>query len=179
MDWTHIYILPTEHTLPLTSELLNQSWYWTFVGGSGITSMERTTPLMTKDFLPSSEREASSCIKPTGPPSGSYDIINSFTKKTVLNTSATPKHLTAPWSDLEKAYDTTWQYGIMENLHVNGLHGHLLLFIKICLTFGHFHIRIKTTYSNRHSQELWVIYKMNQLPTDGFDNNLCYIYSAI
>jgi len=32
--------------------------------------------------------------------------------------------------DLEKAYDTTWKYGIMKDLHDAGLRGRLPLFIK-------------------------------------------------
>ena len=33
------------------------------------------------------------------------------------------QHLTAVFFDLEKAYDTTWKYGIMRDLHDLGLRG--------------------------------------------------------
>ena len=36
------------------------------------------------------------------------------------------QHLVSVFFDLEKAYDTTWKYGIMKDLHGFGLRGHLL-----------------------------------------------------
>ena len=33
-----------------------------------------------------------------------------------------------PFFNLEKAYDTTWQDGIMEDLHVKGLRAYLPIF---------------------------------------------------
>ena len=56
----------------------------------------------------------------------------------------------------EKAYDTMWQHGIMEDLHVIGLCGHLPIFINCLSTSRHFCVHVKTTYSNLHSQELGV-----------------------
>ena len=32
--------------------------------------------------------------------------------------------------DLEKAYDTTWKYGILKDLHETGIIGHLQNFIQ-------------------------------------------------
>ena len=40
------------------------------------------------------------------------------------------QHLTAVFFDLEKAYDTTWKYGMMRDLHDLGLRGRLPMFIK-------------------------------------------------
>ena len=39
------------------------------------------------------------------------------------------EHLIASFFDLEKAYDTTWKYGIMRDLHDLGLKGRLQHFI--------------------------------------------------
>ena len=40
------------------------------------------------------------------------------------------QHLTAVFFDLEKAYDTTWKYGILRDLYNLGLRGRLPKFIK-------------------------------------------------
>ena len=44
------------------------------------------------------------------------------------------EHLTAVFFDLEKAYDTTWKYGIMRDLSDFGLKGRLPHFIDIFLS---------------------------------------------
>ena len=43
------------------------------------------------------------------------------------------QHLDSVFFDLEKAYDTTWKYGIMKDLHGFRLRGHLPVFIAIVL----------------------------------------------
>ena len=40
------------------------------------------------------------------------------------------KHLVAIFFDLEKAYDTTWKYKVLEDLYKFGLRGALPCFIK-------------------------------------------------
>ena len=40
------------------------------------------------------------------------------------------EHLVAVFFDLEKAYDTTWKYGIMNDLHDIGLKGRLPVFVQ-------------------------------------------------
>ena len=40
------------------------------------------------------------------------------------------ENLVTIFFDLEKAYDTTWKYGIMKNIHDIGLKGRLPLFIQ-------------------------------------------------
>ena len=40
------------------------------------------------------------------------------------------EHCVAVYFDLEKAYDTTWKYGIMKDLHDAGLRGHMPTFIS-------------------------------------------------
>ena len=47
-----------------------------------------------------------------------------------LETFIRKQHLTAIFFDLEKASDTTWEYGIMQDLHDLGLKGRLPMFIK-------------------------------------------------
>ena len=48
-------------------------------------------------------------------------IRNAFIKK---------EHVVAIFFDLEKAYDTTWRYGILKDLHDCGLKGRLPSFIQ-------------------------------------------------
>ena len=40
------------------------------------------------------------------------------------------EHLLAVYLDLEKAYGTTWKYGIMKDLHDASLRGHMHTFIS-------------------------------------------------
>ena len=55
--------------------------------------------------------------------------------------------------DLEKAYETTWRYGIMNDLHNIGLKGKLPNFIKTFLLDRKFQVRIGSTLSNILNQE--------------------------
>ena len=41
------------------------------------------------------------------------------------------QHLVAVFFDLQKAYDTTWKYGILKDLYNMGLRGNLPIFIGI------------------------------------------------
>ena len=61
------------------------------------------------------------------------------------------KHLTAVFFDLEKAYDTTWKYDIMQDLHDLGLR--LLMFIKNFLFERTFRLRMGSTFSDSQHQE--------------------------
>ena len=63
------------------------------------------------------------------------------------------QHLIAVFFDLEKAYETTWRYGIMKDLHNMGLRGRLPNFIKAFLTDRKFQVRIGTTLSDIQQQE--------------------------
>ena len=58
------------------------------------------------------------------------------------------QHLIVVFFDLEKAYETTWRYGIMKDLHNMGLRGRLPNFIKAFLTDRKFQVRIRTTLSD-------------------------------
>ena len=53
--------------------------------------------------------------------------------------------------DLEKAYDTTWKYGIIKHLHGFGLRGHLPNFLN-----RSFKVRLGSTFSDSHPQEMGV-----------------------
>ena len=63
------------------------------------------------------------------------------------------QHLVAIFSDLEKVYETTWRYGIMNDLHNMGLKGRLSNFIKAFLSDWKFRIHIGSTLSNIQNQE--------------------------
>ena len=52
-----------------------------------------------------------------------------------------------------KAYDTTWKYGIMKNIHDIGLKGRLPLFIQIILNDREFKVKVGSTSSELHKQE--------------------------
>ena len=63
------------------------------------------------------------------------------------------EHLTAVFFDLEKAYDTTWKYGIMRDLSDFGLKGRLPQFIDNFLSNRNFKVRVGTTLSDLQGQE--------------------------
>ena len=58
--------------------------------------------------------------------------------------------------DFEKAYDTTWKYGIMKNLHDMDLRGRLPLFIQNFLCERKFRVRVGTSLSDFYDQEMGV-----------------------
>ena len=63
------------------------------------------------------------------------------------------EHCIAIFFDLEKAYDTTWKYGIMKDLHDIGLRGRLPSFISNFLSDRSFNVRIGSTLSDTFEQE--------------------------
>ena len=63
------------------------------------------------------------------------------------------EHIVAVYFDLEKAYDTTWKYGIMKDLHDAGLRGHMATFISKFLSSRNFFVRIGGTLSDMYNQE--------------------------
>ncbi|XP_069171294.1 probable RNA-directed DNA polymerase from transposon BS isoform X2 [Procambarus clarkii] len=54
--------------------------------------------------------------------------------------------------DLEKAYDTTWRYHILSQLHSFGLRGHLPLFLRSFLSRRSFRVRLGTALSASFQQ---------------------------
>ena len=67
------------------------------------------------------------------------------------------EHITAVFFDLEKAYDTTWKYGIMRDLSDFGLKGRLPNFIDNFLSNRCFKVRVGTTLSDLQGQEEGVL----------------------
>ena len=63
------------------------------------------------------------------------------------------EHLVAVFFDLEKAYDTIWKYGIMNDLHEIGLKGRLPIFVQNFLSNREFKVRVGSTLSEAHNQE--------------------------
>ncbi len=55
------------------------------------------------------------------------------------------EHLVAVFFDLEKAYDTTWKYGILKDLSEMGLKGKPPVFIKTFHSGRRFRVRVGTT----------------------------------
>ena len=66
------------------------------------------------------------------------------------------QHLVSVFFDLEKAYDTTWKYEIMKDLHGFGLIGRLPNFISNVLHNRSFKVRVGSTFSDSHPQEMGV-----------------------
>lgn len=62
-------------------------------------------------------------------------------------------HLVAIFFDLEKAFDTTWKYGILKDLHSLGLRGHLPMFVKEFLKNRSFQTKVGSTLSEPRNQE--------------------------
>ena len=63
------------------------------------------------------------------------------------------EHLVSVFFDLEKAYDTTWKYGIMKDVHDIDLKGRLPLFLQNILTDREFKVKVGSTLSELHKQE--------------------------
>ena len=58
--------------------------------------------------------------------------------------------------DLEKAYDTTWKYGILKDLHEAGLRGRMSVFISNFLENRNFRVRLGSILSDPFEQEMGV-----------------------
>ena len=63
------------------------------------------------------------------------------------------EHLVAIFFDLEKAFDTTWRFGILKDLHLLGLRGNLPMFVKGFLENRTFQVRVGSTLSEPTGQE--------------------------
>ena len=63
------------------------------------------------------------------------------------------EHVVSVFFDLEKAYDTTWRYGILKDLHDLGLKGRLPLFIKSFLEDRTMQVRVGAILSDLYDQE--------------------------
>ena len=65
-------------------------------------------------------------------------------------------HVVAFFFDLEKAYDTTWKHAILSDLHDLGFRGCRTIFIEKILADCQFQVRMGTTLSDIHHQEIAV-----------------------
>ena len=63
------------------------------------------------------------------------------------------EHVVAVFFDLEKAYDTTWRYGIMKDIQKLGLRGRLPTFIESFLADRAMQVRVGSTLSDLYDQE--------------------------
>ena len=66
------------------------------------------------------------------------------------------QHAVGIFFDLEKAYDTTWKYGILKDLHDAGLRGRLPAFVDAFLKDRKFQVRMSSTFSGIFDQEMGV-----------------------
>ena len=66
------------------------------------------------------------------------------------------EHVVSVFFDLEKAYDTTWKYGILRDLHKCGLRGRLPQLIGNFLANRYFRVRVGSCLSNSFNQEMGV-----------------------
>ena len=71
----------------------------------------------------------------------------------IQDSFAIRKHLVTVFFDLEKAYDTTWRYGILKKMHEWGFRGQLPFFVKNFLEECYFRVRIDNTLSNQFVME--------------------------
>ena len=74
----------------------------------------------------------------------------------IRNAFISKSQVTAIFFDLEKAYDTTWKYGILRDLYEIGLRGNLPKFIKHFLDDRTFQVRLGAVLSDVHQQEMGV-----------------------
>ena len=72
-----------------------------------------------------------------------HDIQQAFSRKEMVG---------AVFFDLEKAYDSTWRWNVLNQLKNIGLRGSLPLFIKNLLSNRTFKVRVGTSLSGTHSQ---------------------------
>ena len=66
------------------------------------------------------------------------------------------EHFVSVFFDLESAYDTTWKYGIMNDLQDFGIRGRLSYLFSACLNEHQFRVQVGDTFSNPHEQEMGV-----------------------
>ena len=78
--------------------------------------------------------------------------LESFIRDGFLN----KQEVVSIFFDMEKAYDTTWKYGILNDLHEAGLRGRMPVFISKFLENRNFRVRRGSTLSDPFEQEMGV-----------------------
>ena len=71
----------------------------------------------------------------------------------IKNALSKKEHVTVIFFDLEKAFDVTWKYGILKDLHNMGLRGHLPEFIESFLQNRTFQTKVGSSFSDWFTQE--------------------------
>ena len=71
----------------------------------------------------------------------------------IRNAFINKEHVVAVFFDLEKAFDTTWKYGILKDLYSLGLRGNLPTFIKNFLSNRSFQVKVGSELSTPFEQE--------------------------
>ena len=66
------------------------------------------------------------------------------------------EHLVTVFFDLEKAYDTTWKYGIVKDLKNLGLEGRMPIFIQNFLQDRRFRVKMREVFSEGKQQKMGV-----------------------
>lgn len=74
-------------------------------------------------------------------------------ENTVREAFVHKQHCLAVFFDMEKAYDTTWRFGILRDLADLGIRGRMLNCLKDFLSDRSFHVRLGTTLSKKFIQE--------------------------
>ena len=74
----------------------------------------------------------------------------------------------AVFFDLEKAYDTTWQYHILKEIYEEGLRGNLPISIQNLFKNRNFKVRLNEKFSEIHTQH-------GGVPQDGVLSTTCFI----
>ena len=78
--------------------------------------------------------------------------LESFIRNGFINN----QHVVSVFFDLEKAYDTTWKYGILKDLYSMGFSGRMPQFIDSFFKSRQFKVRDGSTFSDSVDQEMGV-----------------------
>ena len=90
------------------------------------------------------------------PFNNNYNTTNPINSGTVYTTCCKILLRVTIFFDREKAYDTTWKNGILVDLWDLGFRGHLPRFIQSFLCERSFKVRVGSTLSELHEQEMGV-----------------------
>ena len=105
-------------------------------------------------FIPEIKSDISDCILIFGFRSDRSTTDNLVRLETFIRDAFIKKeHVVAVFFDLEKAYDNTWRYGILKDIHKLGLRGRLPTFIENFLADRTMQVRVGSTLSDYYDQE--------------------------
>ena len=81
-----------------------------------------------------------------------YNQVPHLTQYTTWERDTNTIYITV-FFDLEKAYDTTWRYGILKDIHKLGLRGRLPTFIENFLADRAMQVRVGSSLSDYYDQD--------------------------